>query len=352
MKTWRGTAVRGAQLVAVFAAIMLPLSSWAQANAPKPPAAEEKSAEDILNGLLGGSERGIGGVRTEQSANAPRPHIAVPIHFEYNSAHITGDSFAQLERVAQALKDTRLSGSRIGIEGHTDNQGSDAYNQTLSQRRADAVRQFLIDKSGIAVSRLIAKGYGKSQPLPDVSQETEEGRAANRRVEFVNWGTGPLPAAGAAQPLAVQVVVNYEKGGERRVLAPGGVLTPNDNYRVTFTPNRSSYVYVYQVDARGKATAVFPNPDYSDAANPVEGKRAYAVPARDQWLKLDQQPGEEEIVVLASENRLPDAMTLAQRMRNALPVDAVRGPAAGPRADVAPELPAGIFSYRLPFEHR
>jgi len=346
--------------MALLAAIAAPV--WAQAaGAPAQPE-QKKSAEEILNGLLGGSERGIGGVRTESNtatggtAKEP-PHIAVPIHFKYNAAEVTRDSFAQLDQVAQALKDSRLSGSRIRVEGHTDNQGTDVYNRSLSQRRAAAVKQYLVDKEGIAAARLIAVGYGKSRPLPGIPQDTEEGRAANRRVEFANLGTGPMAAAASpAKPdrpkLSVNVAVKYEKGGETRVLTPGGVLTPNDNYRVIFTPTQNSYVYVYQIDSHGKATAVFPNPDYSASNNPVPANRAYSVPPEGHWLTLDQQPGEEEIVVLASERPLPDAMVLAQQLRAPALAGAVRGPAADVRTDVAPQIPAGVFSYRFPFEHR
>ena len=69
---------------------------------------------------------------------------------------------------------------RIQIEGHTDNQGEAAYNQQLSERRANSVAQYLIEK-GIAPTRITRKGFGES--LPAQSNDTEEGRAANRRTE-------------------------------------------------------------------------------------------------------------------------------------------------------------------------
>jgi OOP family OmpA-OmpF porin len=67
------------------------------------------------------------------------------------------------------------------IEGHTDNIGSDAYNQELSQQRADAVRGFLI-QNGIGAERITAQGRGKSYPV--ASNDTEVGRQQNRRVEI------------------------------------------------------------------------------------------------------------------------------------------------------------------------
>jgi len=71
----------------------------------------------------------------------------------------------------------------ITIEGHTDNVGNDEYNQKLSERRANAIRQYLIDKFGIDGSRLTAVGYGESKPI--ASNDTEAGRLANRRVQAV-----------------------------------------------------------------------------------------------------------------------------------------------------------------------
>jgi outer membrane protein OmpA-like peptidoglycan-associated protein len=355
-----GSASLIAPAVTLLLATALPLAVWAQTAKPHP--AQKKSAEEILNTLLGGSERGPAhqgaGASTRAAVHGERPRIAVPIHFAYNSAQITPDSYAQLDQVARALNDVRLRGVRIGVEGHTDNQGSAAYNQRLSQRRADAVRRYLIEHERVAASRLIATGYGKSRPLPGVFQDTEEGRAANRRVEFVNLGTGRSVAAvpqakpGAAHKLSVRVVVTYKRGSETHVLTSNGVLTSTDHYRITFTPDRNSYVYVYRIDSSGQATAAFPNPDYSAATNPTKGRRAYTVPAAGDWFEMDQRPGREEIVVLASETALRDPMVVAQRMRASPLAGAVRGPAVDVRADVSADIPAGVFSYRLPFEHR
>jgi outer membrane protein OmpA-like peptidoglycan-associated protein len=70
----------------------------------------------------------------------------------------------------------------VEVGGHTDSVGSEAYNQGLSERRADAVRDYLMSK-GVKASRLTARGYGESRPV--ASNDTEEGRAENRRVELV-----------------------------------------------------------------------------------------------------------------------------------------------------------------------
>jgi outer membrane protein OmpA-like peptidoglycan-associated protein len=67
------------------------------------------------------------------------------------------------------------------VEGHTDAIGSDAYNQGLSERRANAVRDVLVEQHGIDVNRVSAVGYGESRPVAD--NDSESGRAINRRVE-------------------------------------------------------------------------------------------------------------------------------------------------------------------------
>jgi outer membrane protein OmpA-like peptidoglycan-associated protein len=355
---WLRCAIGRALLAAVLlAALTLPTARTAPAEDAKP-APGTKSAEDILNSLLGGDEgsRGIGGVRTEKGRDTGG-RIALPVQFEYNSATITQSSIPQLQHVAEALKDERLRSARILVEGHTDSSGSPGYNQGLSERRAEAVKKYLSEQLGIDASRLVAKGAGQSKPLPGVSEDTEEGRAQNRRVELINLNlakasSGSKPVA--ESKLTVKVVVSYQQGGAQHVLKPGSVLTPDDNYRVTFTPNRDSYVYVFQLDTKGKVEPIFPNSRLSETANPVKSKSTQVVPPEGQWLSLDRDPGEEQIVVLASESPLPDPRALAMRMAKgeAELTTAMRGPAANPRGDVLAEPPPGMFSYRLPFTHQ
>lgn len=330
------------------------------------PAQETKglSAEDIVKGLLPPEEevetRGIQTRSIGPLRPAPRPgpsptasaggRIAVPIQFKYDSAEITPGSFDQLVAMAEALRSPRLQGIRVRVEGHTDSQGADGYNQALSQRRAEAVRRFLVEKGAVLASRLEARGYGKSQPLPDVPQDTEEGRARNRRVELVNLGTEA--AVPAPPPLTVSVVVTYERDGETLTLSPGGVLTRSDSYRVTFTPSDAGHVHVYQIDATGRVQAIFPNPDFSKATNPVKAGQAYSVPGKGQWFGLEGTPGDEEIVVVAARTEVSDPAAIAVGRQGPAVTVLTRGPAPRARADVAPEPASGVFAYRLPFRHR
>lgn len=101
------------------------------------------------------------------------------IFFEFNKADLMSESFNELDRLYEILKDNPKISIEIG--GHTDDQGSEQYNQKLSESRAQSVINYLIEK-GINKSRLTAVGYGKAAPV--VPNDSDENRAYNRRVEF------------------------------------------------------------------------------------------------------------------------------------------------------------------------
>ncbi len=101
------------------------------------------------------------------------------VNFEFNSAELTANSRTILDSVAASLREWKEI--RVEVAGHTDSIGSDGYNKTLSQRRAESVRKYLVSK-GVDGSRLTAKGYGESKPIAD--NGTDAGRAENRRVEL------------------------------------------------------------------------------------------------------------------------------------------------------------------------
>ena len=102
------------------------------------------------------------------------------VEFEYNSAKIEKSSEQVLQAVLDLLKE-RADITKLGIEGHTDNKGSVWYNKSLSGRRAEAVKEWLVAR-GIAPTRLSAAGLGQERPID--SNDTEQGRQNNRRVEF------------------------------------------------------------------------------------------------------------------------------------------------------------------------
>jgi outer membrane protein OmpA-like peptidoglycan-associated protein len=110
-----------------------------------------------------------------------RIQVNETIHFEYNSAKIRGESDSLLAEIAQVIND-HPELVKIRIEGHTDNIGSAGFNQDLSQRRAQSVRDHLVAKGSVDPNRLTTAGYGFDQPI--ASNDTDEGRSQNRRVEF------------------------------------------------------------------------------------------------------------------------------------------------------------------------
>jgi outer membrane protein OmpA-like peptidoglycan-associated protein len=102
------------------------------------------------------------------------------IFFEYNKTTLLPTSYGELNKVVAFMKETGVQ--LIEISGHTDSDGSDTYNKTLSQGRAKSVVDYLISQ-GIEPQKLRAVGYGKSKPIE--TNQTQEGKGVNRRVEFL-----------------------------------------------------------------------------------------------------------------------------------------------------------------------
>ena len=105
--------------------------------------------------------------------------VDMRLNFDTNKYEIKPEMVAEIAKVAEFLR--QYPSVNAEIQGHTDSVGSSAYNQGLSERRANSVKDYLVSNFGIDASRLSAKGYGEEQPIADNS--TEEGRALNRRAE-------------------------------------------------------------------------------------------------------------------------------------------------------------------------
>ncbi|MEM9195014.1 MAG: OmpA family protein, partial [Myxococcota bacterium] len=107
--------------------------------------------------------------------------ILEQINFALDRWEIDPSSFGLMDEIAETLN-AHPEILRVEIQGHTDNQGTAQYNLILSNRRANSVRQGLVDR-GVDTNRLVSRGYGLTQPLVD--NDTPENRARNRRVQFI-----------------------------------------------------------------------------------------------------------------------------------------------------------------------
>jgi outer membrane protein OmpA-like peptidoglycan-associated protein len=117
-------------------------------------------------------------------ATRPLPQIALEINFAFDSADIMPDAIPRLQALGQVLSQPNLRSSNIVISGHTDRKGTVEYNQRLSERRADAVVEFLVSKFPVSRENLTAVGYGFAK----LKNMADPFSGENRRVEIVNGG--------------------------------------------------------------------------------------------------------------------------------------------------------------------
>ena len=131
--------------------------------------------------------RSLSTVEREEIANfaTDRPKIDLEITFDYNSADISTTSLASVQALGNALSTPNLKGSTFVVAGHTDALGGESYNQDLSERRADTIKRYLVERFGIAGADLVTVGYGKSKPK-DSNAPLDP---ANRRVQVVNMAS-------------------------------------------------------------------------------------------------------------------------------------------------------------------
>src|SRR5262245_43149260 len=111
-----------------------------------------------------------------------RPSIDIDINFDFNSDQIGPAAAQSVKEMAKALSNPQLAGNTFVIAGHTDGKGGDAYNQTLSERRAEAVKHYLVETYKLPARNLVAVGYGKTM----LKNSGDPLAAENRRVQVVN----------------------------------------------------------------------------------------------------------------------------------------------------------------------
>ncbi len=178
----------------VFAACAMQYALWSgpAMSQSAPQQADSFTTDELVCALdpKCGSERVVRRRRgLKITEGDPPSRIAPPffnnITFEFGSAELTPEARDMLDRIGDALNDPRIRTFGYRIEGHTDAKGSVTFNQALSERRAQAVRDYLITKHGISDQRLTAVGLGKTQPLPNPPASSPYA-AINRRVQF-SW---------------------------------------------------------------------------------------------------------------------------------------------------------------------
>ena len=106
--------------------------------------------------------------------------LTIRVNFDFDKSNIRKEDVADLDKAVAFVK--KYPDSKVSLEGHTDSRGTDKYNLKLSQRRADAVKKYLVDK-GERADRITAEGKGEAYPIAD--NKTEKGRFENRRVEVL-----------------------------------------------------------------------------------------------------------------------------------------------------------------------
>jgi outer membrane protein OmpA-like peptidoglycan-associated protein len=137
-----------------------------------------------------GITRGIEGVLKELGAKVTdreiRIELSADVLFDFDKSDVRPEAFVSLGKVAEVLRAS--PDAPVSIDGHTDGKGTDAYNQPLSERRAQSVKAWLVEHGGASAAKITARGWGKTRPVapnarPDGGDDPE-GRKKNRRVEI------------------------------------------------------------------------------------------------------------------------------------------------------------------------
>ena len=172
------------QIVRALAPAKEPPLTRGLSIAPQADPAAAAAEGRLLHNIRGRATRSLSASEREEiSAIAKdKPNIDLEITFDYNSANISTKSLPSVQALGKALTNPDLKGSTFVVAGHTDAAGGEAYNQDLSERRADSIKRYLTGKYSIAAADLVTVGYGKSK-LKDPANPLAE---MNRRVQVVN----------------------------------------------------------------------------------------------------------------------------------------------------------------------
>jgi photosystem I P700 chlorophyll a apoprotein A2 len=173
--------------VAVPAVALLAVVSAAALPGPRPPAVRPlpPPVTSVTTAAPTAAEQEVKEILTDLNAQQSAQGLVVPLPeqvlFDFGKADIRPDAAVTLAKVAQVVG--FYADSKVEVQGHTDDIGTDQVNQSLSERRAGAVRDHLIGVDGIDQARLVVKAYGESRPV--APNDSVENRQRNRRVEVV-----------------------------------------------------------------------------------------------------------------------------------------------------------------------
>ena len=180
-----GDAVSSDQILQALTPKRLTRSLSASPN--EPANAKTEADNQFVQSLKGRTTRSLSLGERDQiySIAQSRPNIDLEINFDYNSANISKAALPQVDALGKALSDPSLKGTTFAVAGHTDAVGGEAFNQDLSERRADAVKKYLTAKFGITTADLVTVGYGKTR----LKDPKDPKGAENRRVQVVNMAS-------------------------------------------------------------------------------------------------------------------------------------------------------------------
>ena len=171
------------QIIKALAPAKKPLTRGLSVGPPSDPVISPEEGRFVQK-IRGRSTRSLSSTEREEIASIvkDKPKIDLEINFDYNSAEISTKSLPAVQALSRSLSNAALKCSCFVVAGHTDAAGGESYNQELSERRADSIKRYLVDKYGIAGADLVTVGYGKSK-LKDAANPLAE---VNRRVQVVN----------------------------------------------------------------------------------------------------------------------------------------------------------------------
>jgi outer membrane protein OmpA-like peptidoglycan-associated protein len=178
-------------VVAIALGVGVAASCWAQEPAGRSDQPTGKVLDIVgLESDVKGIDLGIPGSHVTVTPREIRIELPADILFDFDKADIRSSAADGLKKAAAVLRE-RAKGP-VRIEGHTDSKGNPTYNQKLSERRAEAVRTWLVERDGLANVKFVIQGFGATHPKvantkPDGSDDPD-GRQTNRRVEIV-FGT-------------------------------------------------------------------------------------------------------------------------------------------------------------------